>query len=132
MKIFSWKLTPGINIDTLNFWEILLWFLWSVIFFILILFLFVLASFSGKLLLYDAWAGSFRSIKLRGRQLGCVVCGDTPSINALQDYELFCGAKATDKVNNSFLINWFFKTFKGVLNLNYMQYRKVLKALIFS
>uniref|UniRef100_A0A7M5XFE2 Rhodanese domain-containing protein n=1 Tax=Clytia hemisphaerica TaxID=252671 RepID=A0A7M5XFE2_9CNID len=56
-----------------------------------------LSSFCGKLLLYDAFAGSFRSIKLRGRQSSCLVCSENPQITKLQDYELFCGSKATDK-----------------------------------
>jgi len=61
------------------------------------------ASFCGKLLLYDGYAGSFRSIRLRGRQEKCAVCSDNPTITALQDYELFCGSKATDKVGGFLL-----------------------------
>ena len=56
------------------------------------------ASYSGRLLLFDGLEGSFRSIKLRGRQEKCCVCGDQPSITKLIDYEQFCGTKATDKV----------------------------------
>lgn len=54
-------------------------------------------SFSQKLLLFDGLQGSFRSIKIRGRQPTCPVCGDNPSITELIDYEQFCGARANDK-----------------------------------
>lgn len=50
------------------------------------------------MLIYDALDGRFLTIKLRPRQSCCSVCGDNPTINKLQDYELFCGASATDKV----------------------------------
>ncbi|KAK2567560.1 Adenylyltransferase and sulfurtransferase MOCS3 [Acropora cervicornis] len=55
------------------------------------------ASFCQKMLVYDALEGRFLTIKLRPKQQGCCVCGDNPTINKLQDYELFCGASATDK-----------------------------------
>jgi len=45
---------------------------------------------SGKLLLYDALTVSFRTIKLRERN-------PDSKVEQLIDYELFCGAKATDK-----------------------------------
>ena len=51
------------------------------------------------MLIYDALDGRFLSIKLRPKQPNCCVCGDNPSINKLLDYELFCGASATDKVS---------------------------------
>ncbi|XP_073247860.1 adenylyltransferase and sulfurtransferase MOCS3-like [Porites lutea] len=54
-------------------------------------------SYSQKMLIYDALDGRFLTIKLRPRQSCCSVCGDNPTINKLQDYELFCGASATDK-----------------------------------
>ncbi|KAJ3032053.1 hypothetical protein HDV00_008004 [Rhizophlyctis rosea] len=41
--------------------------------------------------------GTFRQIKLRGRNTECAVCGDNPSIKELIDYVQFCGAAATDK-----------------------------------
>src|SRR5262249_42672890 len=44
----------------------------------------------GRLLLYDAWRMKFRELKLR-RDPECPVCGDSPSITALIDYEQFCG-----------------------------------------
>ncbi|ELU15781.1 hypothetical protein CAPTEDRAFT_109679, partial [Capitella teleta] len=53
-------------------------------------------SFSQSLLLFDAFS-TFRTIKLRPKQRNCVICGESPSITKLIDYEQFCGAKATDK-----------------------------------
>lgn len=58
------------------------------------------ASYSQKLLLFDALEGMFRIIKLRPRQPHCAVCGDNPTITQLQDYELFCGSRADDKGRN--------------------------------
>ncbi|XP_071962646.1 adenylyltransferase and sulfurtransferase MOCS3-like isoform X2 [Antedon mediterranea] len=55
------------------------------------------SSFSKKLLMFDGLNGTFRTIKLRERQASCAVCGDDPSIKQLIDYEIFCGASATDK-----------------------------------
>ncbi|KAJ1567541.1 Molybdenum cofactor synthesis protein 3, partial [Cladochytrium tenue] len=58
-------------------------------------------SYSGKLLLLDAVTGSFRAVRLRGRQATCAACGDAPTIRpgALADFDYvqFCGAAATDK-----------------------------------
>ena len=44
----------------------------------------------GRLLLYDAWGMRFRELKLR-RDPACPVCGDTPTIRELIDYDQFCG-----------------------------------------
>ena len=63
------------------------------------------ASYSQKLLLFDALEGMFRVIKLRPRQPHCAVCGDTPTITQLQDYELFCGSRADDKESNLKLLD---------------------------
>lgn len=52
---------------------------------------------SGKLLLFDALAERFQSVKLRDRNKNCEVCGDNPSILEPIDYEVFCKSKATDK-----------------------------------
>ena len=57
-----------------------------------------LASYISKLLMYDSLDGRFLTVKLRPRQLNCAMCGDSPTIDKLQDYEQFCGASATDKV----------------------------------
>ena len=54
----------------------------------------------GRLLLFDALRMSFRTLKLR-RDPACPVCGDPPTVNALIDYEQFCGitpaANAADR-----------------------------------
>ncbi|MCK5482098.1 MAG: molybdopterin-synthase adenylyltransferase MoeB [Gemmatimonadota bacterium] len=47
-------------------------------------------SLVGRLLLVDTLPMEFREVELR-RDPGCVVCGDSPSITSLIDYEEFCG-----------------------------------------
>ena len=59
-------------------------------------------SFNQKLLLFDALESKFTTIKLRGKQKRCVVCGDEPTIKKLQDYEQFCGTAASDKVQKNY------------------------------
>ncbi|GHV95755.1 molybdenum cofactor biosynthesis protein MoeB [Spirochaetia bacterium] len=49
-------------------------------------------SLIGKLLLFDAWKMSFRTLKL-DKDTQCPICGKTPSIHELIDYEQFCGLK---------------------------------------
>ena len=44
----------------------------------------------GRLLLYDAWKMRFRELKLR-RDPACPVCGDSPTVRELIDYDQFCG-----------------------------------------
>lgn len=44
----------------------------------------------GRLLLYDALAMTFREVTV-ARDPACPVCGDSPSIRALIDYDQFCG-----------------------------------------
>lgn len=44
----------------------------------------------GRLLIYDALAMSFRTLKIR-RDPDCPVCGPNATIKELQDYEYFCG-----------------------------------------
>jgi adenylyltransferase/sulfurtransferase len=44
----------------------------------------------GRLLLYNALEMKFREVRLR-RNPNCPVCGDTPTITELIDYEQFCG-----------------------------------------
>ncbi|KAI9199640.1 adenylyltransferase [Polychytrium aggregatum] len=58
------------------------------------------ASFSQKMLLFDATLSTFRTVKLRGRRSDCAVCGDRPEIRALIDYVQFCGASPTDKTHS--------------------------------
>ena len=50
-------------------------------------------SLSGRLLLIDALDMEFRSVKLR-RNPECPLCGDSPTIDELIDYEAFCGVPA--------------------------------------
>ena len=47
----------------------------------------------GKLLMYDALKSQFRVLKAR-RDPSCPVCGDSPTITELIDYEAFCGVPA--------------------------------------
>ena len=56
------------------------------------------ASYGGRLLLFDGMSGDIRTIKLRKKKEDCPVCGNQPTITKLIDYELFCGSCATDKV----------------------------------
>ncbi len=44
----------------------------------------------GRLLLYDALAMGFTELRLR-RNPACPLCGEKPTITALQDYPAFCG-----------------------------------------
>ncbi|XP_055028463.2 adenylyltransferase and sulfurtransferase MOCS3 [Misgurnus anguillicaudatus] len=55
------------------------------------------SSFEKQLLMFDGQDGRFRSIRLRAKQSECAVCGETPTVTQLQDYERFCGSAATDK-----------------------------------
>ncbi|EDO48528.1 predicted protein, partial [Nematostella vectensis] len=55
------------------------------------------SSFSRKMLVYDAMDSRFLQVKLRPKQQTCSVCGDSPTIHTLIDYEQFCGTAATDK-----------------------------------
>jgi adenylyltransferase/sulfurtransferase len=49
----------------------------------------------GRLLLYDAWALTFRELTLK-KDPDCPVCGTHPSITELIDYEEFCGTRAAE------------------------------------
>ena len=44
----------------------------------------------NRLLLFDAWHMKFREFKLQ-KDPNCPVCGETPTIKELIDYEQFCG-----------------------------------------
>jgi sulfur-carrier protein adenylyltransferase/sulfurtransferase len=50
-------------------------------------------TLKGRLLLYDALSMRFRELKLR-RDRECPVCGDSPTLHQLIDYQEFCGVKA--------------------------------------
>ncbi|KAI8618672.1 hypothetical protein BC830DRAFT_1165973 [Chytriomyces sp. MP71] len=62
------------------------------------------ASYSQKLMLFDAVSGSMRVVKLRGRRPDCAICGNEPTITDLIDYVQFCGANATDKAITRYLL----------------------------
>ena len=47
----------------------------------------------GRLLTFDALEMSFRQFKVK-KDVRCPVCGPSPSISALIDYEQFCGTRA--------------------------------------
>ena len=47
----------------------------------------------GRLILFDALKFSFRELKLR-KDPGCPVCGESPTVTELIDYEAFCGIGA--------------------------------------
>lgn len=51
-------------------------------------------SMSGRLLIIDALSMEFRTVKLR-RNKECPLCGDSPTVTELIDYEAFCGAPVT-------------------------------------
>ena len=51
-------------------------------------------SLSGRLLLIDALTMELRAVKLR-RNRECPLCGDSPTVTELIDYEAFCGAPVT-------------------------------------
>jgi adenylyltransferase/sulfurtransferase len=50
----------------------------------------------GRLLLFDAMAMSFRELVLR-KDPDCPLCGTSPSITGLVDYEQFCGLSPTEQ-----------------------------------
>ncbi|HLA12184.1 MAG TPA: molybdopterin-synthase adenylyltransferase MoeB [Pyrinomonadaceae bacterium] len=47
----------------------------------------------NRLLLFDAWQMKFREFKLR-KDPDCPVCGDSPTVTTLIDYEEFCGLRS--------------------------------------
>ncbi|XP_048352360.1 adenylyltransferase and sulfurtransferase MOCS3 [Sphaerodactylus townsendi] len=78
-------------------------------------------SFSQVMVLFDALESRFRYIKLRPRDPNCAVCGDHPSVTALQDYELFCGSSATDKCRTLCLL-------RNEERVSVEEYRKILDS----
>ncbi len=50
---------------------------------------------SGRLVLYDAMAGEYQTLRWN-RDPECPVCGDQPTVTELIDYEGFCGVGGTD------------------------------------
>lgn len=59
----------------------------------------------GKLLLYNALDMSFDFVNLR-KNTSCKVCGDTPEITKLIDYEAFCGVPGHDHEEGSAGPGW--------------------------
>jgi adenylyltransferase/sulfurtransferase len=49
----------------------------------------------GRLLMYDALAMSFRTLKIK-RDPACPICGENPTISKLIDYDQFCGLPPKD------------------------------------
>jgi len=53
----------------------------------------------GRLLMYDALAQEFRTLRVH-KNPECPVCGEHPTIHELIDYEQFCGVPAPRPTNN--------------------------------
>jgi len=51
-------------------------------------------SYVGRLLIFNALDGTFRTVSVP-RIPDCPLCGERPSITSLIDYELFCSGRAT-------------------------------------
>jgi adenylyltransferase/sulfurtransferase len=52
-------------------------------------------SLIGRLLLFDAWEMRYRELKI-SKDAHCPICGKSPSIHELIDYEDFCGLSQDD------------------------------------
>ncbi len=52
-------------------------------------------SLNGRLLLFDALSMEFHQVRVR-RDPNCAVCGDSPTVTELIDYEAFCAAPAAE------------------------------------
>lgn len=61
-------------------------------------------SLSGRLLLFDALSMRFRDLVIE-RNPSCPVCGDHPTIDALIDYQQFCGVPGKDAPQNAWDIS---------------------------
>ncbi|KAM9968541.1 hypothetical protein ACTFIW_007691 [Dictyostelium discoideum] len=66
---------------------------------------------SGRLLIYDGMSAVFRTVRIRGKQSGCNVCGDKPTVTQLIDYTQFChsnysesAGKVDDRVDKTLII----------------------------
>ncbi len=58
----------------------------------------------GRLLLYDAMRMKFQEFKIR-RNPKCPLCGDSPTITKLIDYEQFCGVRGEAPARVTFVPN---------------------------
>lgn len=94
MKIFKLRFGKGV-LDLPIYRES---YMRQLSFYCILFFNYNTATFSQKMLVYDALDGRFVQVKLRPKQPSCCICGDSPTILSLQDYEQFCNASATDKV----------------------------------
>ena len=56
-------------------------------------------------MIYDGLDTSFRKVQLRPKQKQCKICGESPEIKDLIDYEQFCGRRADDKGSNLSLLD---------------------------
>jgi len=56
---------------------------------------------SQRLLLFDGVSSVFRTVKLRGRNPNCAVCGDQPTVHQLVNYTQFCSSAMHDKPKNA-------------------------------
>ncbi|XP_061650276.1 adenylyltransferase and sulfurtransferase MOCS3 isoform X1 [Phyllopteryx taeniolatus] len=63
------------------------------------------SSCGQQLVMFDAQRAKVKSIRLRPKHSGCVVCGEKPSVTQLVDYEAFCGSAATDKCHRLNLLS---------------------------
>jgi adenylyltransferase/sulfurtransferase len=52
----------------------------------------------GRLMIFDALGMKFREMRLR-KDADCPICGDSPTIRELIDYEQFCGITQEEKAN---------------------------------
>ena len=49
----------------------------------------------GRMILIDALSMEFRTVNIK-RNIECALCGNSPSVTDLIDYELFCGVPAVE------------------------------------
>lgn len=56
-------------------------------------------SLVGRLLIFDGLSMRFREMKLR-KDPACPLCGESPTLHALIDYEDFCGLKSDEELHS--------------------------------
>ena len=56
-------------------------------------------SLAGRLVLFDALSFQFRELRVE-KDPRCPVCGESPAIRCLIDYDEFCGVPAADRVGD--------------------------------
>lgn len=57
-----------------------------------------LASFAGRIYLFNGLTGITKNVRLRNRQANCAVCSANNDKNFLGDYEMFCDSPINDNV----------------------------------